>query len=95
MTDPTWFRAQFPVFERLAFMNAGSEGPIPRRSAEAVQARLHDELEGGRGGRPYFMALLELASTLRARCADLLGYGRRQHGGVRTRPTAGRRNSHH
>jgi L-cysteine/cystine lyase len=73
MTDPTWFRAQFPVFERLAFMNAGSEGPIPRRSAEAVQARLHDELEGGRGGRPYFMALLELASTLRARCADLLG----------------------
>jgi selenocysteine lyase/cysteine desulfurase len=73
MTDPGWFREQFPVFDRLAFMNAGSEGPIPRRAAEAVQARLRDELEGGRGGRPYFMALIELASTLRTRCAQLLG----------------------
>jgi L-cysteine/cystine lyase len=73
MTDAAWFRAQFPVFERLSFMNAGSEGPIPRRTAEAVHERLRLELEGGRGGRPYFMALLELAATLRARCADLLG----------------------
>jgi L-cysteine/cystine lyase len=73
MTDATWFREQFPVFERLAFMNAGSEGPIPRRAAEAVQARLGEEMESGRGGRPYFMALIELASTLRARCAGLLG----------------------
>src|SRR5437016_5027663 len=73
MTDPGWFREQFPVFERLAFMNAGSEGPIPLRAAEAVQSRLRDELEGGRGGRPYFMALLELAMTLRRRCAELLG----------------------
>lgn len=61
------------MFDRLAFMNAGSEGPIPRRAADAVQARLRDELEGGRGGRPYFMALIELASTLRTRCAALLG----------------------
>jgi L-cysteine/cystine lyase len=73
MTDPTWFRAQFPVFERLSFMNAGSEGPIPRRAADAVQERLRSELEGGRGGRPYFMALLELAATLRGRCAERLG----------------------
>ena len=54
-------------------MNAGSEGPIPRRAAEAVHARLREELESGRGGRPYFMALIELASTLRSRCAQLLG----------------------
>ena len=73
MTDPAWFREQFPVFERLAFMNAGTEGPITRRSAEAAEARLRDELEGGRGGRPYFMALIELATTLRARVAGLLG----------------------
>jgi len=73
MTDPGWFREQFPVFDHVAFMNAGSEGPIPRRAAEAVEARLHDELEGGRGGRPYFMAVIELASTVRERCAALLG----------------------
>jgi L-cysteine/cystine lyase len=75
VTDPGWFREQFPVFDRLAFMNAGSEGPIPRRAADAVQERLRSELEGGRGGRPYFMALLELATTLRGRCAELLGCG--------------------
>jgi L-cysteine/cystine lyase len=73
MIDPSWFRAQFPVFEQLAFMNAGSEGPIPRRAAEAVQERIRSELEGGRGGRPYFMSLLELATTLRGRTAELLG----------------------
>jgi selenocysteine lyase/cysteine desulfurase len=73
MTDPAWFRSQFPVFERLVFMNAGTEGPIPLRAAEAVQERVGHELAGGRGGRPYFMALLELAATHRGRCAGLLG----------------------
>src|SRR5437764_13929264 len=73
MTDAGWFRAQFPVFERLSFMNAGSEGPIPRAAAEAAQQRLALELEQGRGGRPYFERVLELAITLRARCAQVLG----------------------
>jgi selenocysteine lyase/cysteine desulfurase len=73
MTDPASFRAEFPVFERLAFMNAGSEGPIPRRSAEAAQQRLRTELESGRGGKPYFMELIGLASKLRERFARLLG----------------------
>jgi L-cysteine/cystine lyase len=75
MTDPAWFRSQFPVLERLAFLNAGSEGPIPRRAADAVHERLRSELERGRGGRPYFMELMELAQTLRSRCAELFGCG--------------------
>jgi L-cysteine/cystine lyase len=73
MTDPAWFREQFPVFERLAFMNAGSEGPIPRRAAEAVQERLQAELYEGRGGRPNFVEVLELANRLRAQAAGVLG----------------------
>jgi L-cysteine/cystine lyase len=73
MTDSERFRAQFPVFERLAFMNAGSEGPIPKRAAEAVEERLRAEVEGGRGGRPYFEQLIDLAGTLRARYAEVLG----------------------
>jgi L-cysteine/cystine lyase len=73
MTDPTRFRNQFPVFERLAFMNAGSEGPIPARAAEAVQARLQVELHEGRGGRPNFVEVLELANRVRAQAAALLG----------------------
>ena len=73
MTDPTWFRDQFPVFERLAFMNAGSEGPIPTCAADAVQERLQTELRDGRGGRPNFVEVLELANRVRAQAAGLLG----------------------
>jgi selenocysteine lyase/cysteine desulfurase len=73
MTDPAWFRKQFPVFEQFAFMNAGSEGPIPRRAADAVQARLQAELCGGRGGRPNFVEVLELGSRVREQAAGLLG----------------------
>ena len=37
MTDPATFRAQYPVFEQVAYMNAGTEGPIPGKAAEAVR----------------------------------------------------------
>jgi selenocysteine lyase/cysteine desulfurase len=73
MTDAGWFREQFPVFDQLAFMNAGSEGPIPRRAADAVQARLQSELREGRGGRPNFVEVLELANRVRAQAAGLFG----------------------
>jgi len=73
MTDPAWFRSQFPVFERLAFMNAGSEGPMPRRAAEAAQERIGTECERGRGGKAYFEEVRELAGTMRSRCAELFG----------------------
>ncbi len=73
VTDPDWFRAQFPVFDRLAFMNAGSEGPVARPAAEAAQTRIRTELERGRGGKPYFEEVLELAGRLRERFAQLFG----------------------
>jgi len=37
VTDAAAFRAQFPVFERKAYMNAGTEGPLPRQAADAVR----------------------------------------------------------
>jgi len=61
------------VFERLAFMNAGSEGPLPARAADAARERIRSEAERGRGGKVYFEQVLELASTLRSRCAEPLG----------------------
>ena len=73
MTDAAWFREQFPVFERVSFMNAGSEGPIPRVAGEAARERIRSEVERGRGGRPYFEEVLELAASLRSRCAALVG----------------------
>jgi selenocysteine lyase/cysteine desulfurase len=72
-TDPDVFRAQFPVLDELVYLNAGTEGPVPRAAAETATARIERELTGGRCGRPYFEELMGLASDLRARYAAALG----------------------
>jgi L-cysteine/cystine lyase len=71
--DPDAFRAQFPVLGELVYLNAGTEGPVPRAAAEAATARIERELAGGRCGRPYFEELIALAAELRARYAAALG----------------------
>jgi L-cysteine/cystine lyase len=73
VTDATEFRAQFPVLERTAYLNAGTEGPLPTAAAEAVRERIEFELTGGRCGRAYVMSVLELAGELRAGYARVLG----------------------
>ena len=67
------FRAQFPVFERVAFLNAGTEGPIPRAAVEAVRARISVEATHGRSGKAYHEELFQLADRLRAGYASVLG----------------------
>ena len=73
MADPSAFRAQYPVLEHLAYMNAGTEGPVPRRAAEAATERIELESTAGRCGRDYFDALMALAAGLRAAYAGVLG----------------------
>ncbi|MFZ0388450.1 MAG: hypothetical protein WAL22_22505 [Solirubrobacteraceae bacterium] len=53
MTDAAAFRAQFPILERKAYMNAGTEGPLPRQAADAVRERIEFELTTGRAGKEY------------------------------------------
>jgi L-cysteine/cystine lyase len=65
-------RADFPVLERLAYLNAGSIGPLARRTAEAMARRLAAELEGGRGGIAQFLDLIELRGRTRAALAALI-----------------------
>jgi selenocysteine lyase/cysteine desulfurase len=72
-TDATTFRAQFPVLERLSYLNAGTEGPIPRAAVDAVSRRIETEADGGRCGRPYFEGLMGLADQARAGYATALG----------------------
>jgi selenocysteine lyase/cysteine desulfurase len=72
MTDPQAFRAEFPVLERVAYLNAGTEGPVPRRAADAARGRIDDETARGRCGRPYFEELMELAGALRSGYAAVL-----------------------
>jgi L-cysteine/cystine lyase len=67
------FRAQFPVFDRLSYLNAGTEGPIPRAAAEAARARVDVEAARGRSGRAYIEEVLGLAGRLRAGYAGVLG----------------------
>jgi L-cysteine/cystine lyase len=66
-------RAQFPVFERFAYLNAGTNGPIARTSAEAMAAQVRADLEGGRGGPAYFERALGLRDQVRAKLAAAVG----------------------
>ena len=73
MTEAARFRSEFPVFERLHYLNAGTEGPVPKRAAEAIQSRTELELTQGRCGRPYFEELMDLAARTRSGYARLMG----------------------
>jgi L-cysteine/cystine lyase len=65
-------RAQFPVLERLAYLNAGSMGPLARATADAMAERNRLDLERGRGGQPYFEEMLRLRESIRTQLAALL-----------------------
>ena len=54
-------------------MNAGTEGPVPRRAADAAQLRIDYEVEHGRSGHAYMDLVMELASQLREGYAGVLG----------------------
>lgn len=65
-------REQFPVLERVAYLNAGTDGPVPRAATEAAQRELAGELEEGRT-TAHFERRLALQDELRAGYAELLG----------------------
>ena len=71
--DAAALRAEFPVLERLAYLNSGTQGPVPRRGAEAATAEVERECAEGRGGAPHFEHLIGLGEGLRARLAALHG----------------------
>jgi selenocysteine lyase/cysteine desulfurase len=66
-------RALFPVLERVAYLNAGTFGPLARPVAEAFAEELERDLEQGRSGLPYLEHALELRAQLRAAFAALVG----------------------
>ena len=72
VTDPGALRAEFPVLERIAYLNAGTNGPVPRRSAEAAAAELHREADAGRSGVAHWERMAALVERLRAELASLL-----------------------
>ena len=66
-------RSLFPVLERLAYLNAGTFGPLARPTAAAVQEQLDADLADGRFGKEYFERMLELRKQARVVLAALVG----------------------
>jgi L-cysteine/cystine lyase len=66
-------RAQFPVLDRYAYLQAGSVGPLARGTLDAMQAEEESGLREGRGSHSRFMRLLEAREALRAEVAALVG----------------------
>ena len=63
-------RTRFPVLERFAYLNAGTFGPLSRATLDAEAALRRWEAENGRGGKPYFDAMLERRERVRGLLAD-------------------------
>ncbi len=66
-------RAQFPALERVAYLNAGTNGPVPRAAIDAAEASLREQLEQGRSSKPWFDHQVERIVELRERVGALLG----------------------
>jgi L-cysteine/cystine lyase len=66
-------RAQIPVLERYAYLNAGTNGPLAEATVEAVVREAERDLREGRTGKEYFERMLELREIARRGFADVLG----------------------
>jgi selenocysteine lyase/cysteine desulfurase len=69
--DASALRAEFPVLAHLAYLNAGTDGPIPAEAVRAAAEELQREARQGRA-RAHFERRGELARQLREAYAGLL-----------------------
>jgi selenocysteine lyase/cysteine desulfurase len=65
-------RAEFPVLRELAYLNAGTDGPLPAPAAAAARQELERELSDGRA-MAHFERRTELTDALRSAYARALG----------------------
>jgi selenocysteine lyase/cysteine desulfurase len=70
--DAPALRDEFPVTRRWAYLNAGTNGPVPARAVEAARAELARQAEEGRR-RAHFERMAELRRRQRTAYAALLG----------------------
>jgi L-cysteine/cystine lyase len=66
-------RAQFPVLDRFAYLNAGTAGPLPTGAVEAASRRLELDLRQGRGGLAFVEDVRALRERVREGIASVLG----------------------
>ena len=65
-------RAEFPILDRDAYLNAGTDGPVPRAAQEAVAREVAAQVDEGRVVA-HFERRFELMDGLRSGYAALLG----------------------
>ena len=66
-------RARFPVLDRYAYLNAGTNGPLSAATIAAVAAVNAWEAEHGRAGKAHFDEMLERRERVRALLAGQFG----------------------
>jgi L-cysteine/cystine lyase len=66
-------RAQFPVLDRFAYLNAGTNGPLARSTIEAVVEQAHSDLQLGRSGAEWIERVLAMRDDARAGLAAVVG----------------------
>jgi len=70
--DLSGLRDEFPVLRRLAYLNAGTDGPLPAAAVTAAAEELRREAEDGRA-MAHFERRAELSGQLREAYAAALG----------------------
>lgn len=66
-------RARFPVLARVAYLNAGTFGPLSIGTMEAVAGEQARDLAEGRSGKAYVGRAIDMRAALCAQIADLVG----------------------
>ena len=66
-------RRDLPVTERLAYLNTGTAGPLPRPAIDAISGAAADEAENGRIGHAGWDLLFQKLTELRGGLAALVG----------------------
>jgi L-cysteine/cystine lyase len=66
-------RSHFPVLERVAYLNAGTFGPLARPTVEAMLTEQTGDLLDGRAGKAWLDRINERRAALRERLGRLVG----------------------
>ncbi|MBV8064517.1 MAG: aminotransferase class V-fold PLP-dependent enzyme [Actinobacteria bacterium] len=66
-------RAQFPVLERLAYLNAGTNGPLARSTTAAIVDAVERDAHDGRSGSAWFEHVIALRDEARRGLAAVIG----------------------
>jgi len=72
-------RAQFPVLERYAYLNAGTTGPLARATVEALEEQAERDLREGRKREGVLRASASRCAGKRVRASPMYSVSNRPH----------------